>query len=142
MRRAANDLRQRVGHRGSALMFFAALDLVYCASLLDPPMAERRSAALTWLASVLPLWVWGTAWGVVGVVCLWHAFRRRDQVAFAAAIGIKVMWALVSLAGWLVGGVNRGYVSATVWLAFAGFVAIIASWPEPTPGWKERTWTR
>ncbi|WP_346536934.1 hypothetical protein [Micromonospora sp. DPT] len=142
MRWVAGGLRRRVGHRGSALLFFAVLDLVYCYSLLSPSKQARDSDTLKFLAAVLPLWVWAVAWGAVGVVCLRQAFRRRDRVAFAAAIGIKMAWGLVSLGGWLVGGVDRGYVSAAVWLVFAGFVGIIASWPEPPHGWKERAWTQ
>jgi hypothetical protein len=142
MRRVAAALRHRVGHRGSALLFFAALDAVYSVSLLFPGARDQWPESLRWLDTVLPLWVWALAWGAVGAVCGWQAFRRRDQVAFACAIGIKVMWGLVSLGGWLVGGVERGYVSAAVWLVFAAFVGIIASWPEPPHGWKERTWTQ
>jgi hypothetical protein len=142
MRRAAKSLRQRVGHRGSALLFFALLDIVIGLSLLAPSRQARHTDSLVYLASILPLWVWSIAWGAVGVTCLVYAGRRRDQVAFSAAIGIKVLWGLVSLGGWLLGEVDRGYVSAAVWLAMAAFVAIIGAWPEPPPGWKERTWTR
>ena len=141
MRRAAAGLRRRVGHRGSALLFFAVLDFVYCYSLLVPSRDARESPTLKFLAAIVPLWAWAIAWGSVGVVCLAKAFRRRDQAAFALAIGIKVLWGLVSLGGWLIGDVDRGYVSAAVWLVFAAFVGIIASWPEPPPGWKERAWT-
>lgn len=141
MRRAAAGLRRRVGHRGSALLFFAVLDFVYCYSLLAPSREARESPTLRFLAEFLPLWVWAVAWGAVGVVCLWYAPRRRDQLAFTAAIGIKMAWGLTSLGGWLIGGVDRGYVTAAVWLVFAGFVGIIASWPEPPHGWKERAWT-
>lgn len=141
MRRVAGGLRRRVGHRGSALLFFALIDLVYCLSLLAPSKQARDSDTLRFLSGLLPLWTWAAAWGGVGLLCLWGAFRRRDQLAFAGAIGLKVMWGLVSLAGWLTAGVDRGYLSAAVWLVFAGFVGIIASWPEPPAGWKERAWT-
>ena len=135
-----HQVRHRVGHRGSALLFFAVLDLVYCQALLSPSHEARRTAQLMFLAAVVPLWVWAILWGSVGVLCAVQAFRRRDQAAFTAAIGLKVMWGLVSLGGWLVGGVERGYVSAAVWLVFAAFVGIISSWPEPPHGWKERSW--
>lgn len=141
MRRVAKGLRQRVGHRGSALLFFAVLDLVYCASLLFPSPRERHSPGLRFLADIVPLWVWAAAWGGVGLLCLSRSFRRRDAAAFAAAIGIKLLWAIVGMAAWLFGGVERGYLTTVVWLGFATLVAIIASWPEPPPGWKARTWT-
>ncbi|MFF0823072.1 hypothetical protein ACFYUR_22145 [Micromonospora haikouensis] len=141
MRKAASSLRRRVGHRGSALLFFAVLDLVYCHSLLLPSPQARRGELLTFLASMLPLWTWAAAWGAVGALCLVQAFRSRDQAAFAAAIGLKVLWGVVTLGGWVIAGLDRGYVTASVWLVFAAFVGIVASWPEPPHGWKERTWT-
>ncbi|MGW3888880.1 hypothetical protein ACWD69_09335 [Micromonospora chokoriensis] len=141
MRRVAGGLRRRVGYRGSALLFFAVLDVVYCQALLFPSDQARTGEQLRFVATILPLWVWAVGWGGVGVVCLWGALQRRDQAAFTAAIGLKVMWGLLSLAGWLIGGVDRGHVNAAVWLVFAGFVWIIASWPEPPHGWKERAWT-
>lgn len=141
MRRARARLQRRVGNRGSALLFFAVLDLVYCYSLLFPPPRSEWSRSLVFLAGILPLWVWGLTWGAVGVLCACRAFRRRDAAAFAAAIGIKVLWAIAAAAAWLVGGVERGYVNAAVWLAFAGFVWIIAGWPEPVNGKGRPTWT-
>lgn len=140
MHRLARRMRRQVGHRGSALLFFAVLDFVYCYALLAPSASARQSGQLAFLATVLPLWGWAIGWGAVGLVCLVQAFRRRDQIAFTAAIGLKVMWGLVSAGGWIVGGVDRGYVSVVVWLVFAAFVGIIASWPEPPHGWKERAW--
>jgi hypothetical protein len=58
------------------------------------------------------------------------AFLRRDRIPFAVAMAIKVLWAVVTMAGWLFGGVERGYVAAAVWLGLAGWVAIISGWPE------------
>lgn len=142
MRRACSALRRRVGFRGSALLFFALLDLVYGLSLLAPSRAARRSDTLRFVADIAPLWVWAALWGGVGLVCLWQAFRRHDRAAFTAAMGVKVLWGLVMLGGWLFVDLDRGYVSAAVWLAMAAFVGIIAAWPEPVMGWKERAWTR
>ena len=141
MRRMAGGLRRRVGHRGAALLFFAMLDLVYCQALLFPSAQSRAGDQQQFLATILPLWAWAVGWGGVGLVCLWGSVQRRDQAAFTAAIGLKVLWGLLSLAGWLIAGVDRGSVNAAVWLVFAGFVWIIASWPEPPHGWKERAWT-
>jgi len=141
MHRAAQALRHRIGHRGSALLFFAVLDIVYCCSLLFPPAPDQQGAWLRFLAGILPLPAWALIWGAVGLLCLFTAFRRRDSAAFAFAVGIKVLWSMLSLASGAVGGVDRWYVSTVIWLAFAGFVGIIASWPEPPHGWKERRWT-
>ncbi|MEV4846142.1 hypothetical protein AB0K20_23355 [Micromonospora matsumotoense] len=141
MRGAAQTLRRRVGHRGSALLFFALVDVVYCWSMIFPASPDQQGPWLRYLAGVLPLPVWGVAWGTVGLICLRAAFQRQDAGAFAAAVGIKALWATLALAAGVAGGVDRWYVTAVVWLAFAGFVGIIASWPEPPHGWKDRQWT-
>lgn len=124
-------LRQRVGRRGAALLFFAFLDLVYCWSLLDPPRSTRGTVAYAFLASILPLWAWGLMWGAVGVVCLICAFLRHDEIAYTAAISVKVLWGSLFTGAWLFASMERGYVSAAVWLALALLVALIAGWPEP-----------
>jgi hypothetical protein len=131
---ATAAVRQRIGRRGAALLFFAFLDLVYCWSLLDPPASARRSPSFVFLAGVAPLWAWAAAWGGVGVTCLVFALRREDAPAFTAAIGLKVMWGLLFAGGWLFAGLERGYVSAAVWLAFASLVGLLAGWPEVPRG--------
>lgn len=129
-----------VGRRGAALLFFAVLDLVYAVSLVNPDAAARGGQQLRWLAVLAPLWVWAALWGATGTICAVYAFRRRDGLGFTAAIVIKVLWGMASIGGWLVGGVDRGYVSAVVWLAFAAFVWVIAGWPEPGDR-RGPTWT-
>lgn len=126
-----------VGRRGRVLLFFGSLDLVYAVSLTAPDAESRRTAFFTWLADIAPLWVWAIAWGGVGAVCVWQAFCRRDQAGYAAAVSLNVFWGLVSAAGWLFGGVERGYVSAAVWLGLAALVMVISGWPEERkgPGW-------
>lgn len=133
--------RLRFGRRGRVLLFFGLLDLVYGFSLAFPDHETRKSVMFVWLAEVAPPFVWGLTWFLVGVVCLWQAFRRHDQAGFASAIALKVCWGLVSLGGWVLGGVERGYVSAAIWLGLAWFVWNCAGWPEPDLG-KEAEWTR
>ncbi|MEU7741967.1 hypothetical protein [Nonomuraea sp. NPDC049158] len=121
------ELRHRVGRRGCALLFFALLDLIYAASLLSAP----TSGSYRFLADILPLAAWAGLWAAVGLLCLAQAFMRTDRAAFAAAMLIKVVWGLVQFFGWLIAGLDRGYVSAVIWLALAAFVHVIAGWPEP-----------
>lgn len=128
-----------LGKRGRVLLFFGALDLVYAFSLTAPDEATRRGPLFTWLADIGPLWAWAIAWAAVGAVCLWQAWCRRDSIGYAAAIGLKIGWGLVCLGGWLFGDVDRGYVSAAIWLGTAALVGVIASWPEPGGG-KEAGW--
>lgn len=124
-------LAHRIGRRGASLLFFATLDFVYSLSLFAPAPEHRRSSSLVFLSQIMPLWCWGTLWGVVGLVCLVGAFTTRDRWAFAAATSLKVLWGGIILLGWLLAGLERGWLSAAVWLVFAGFVYIVSGWAEP-----------
>jgi hypothetical protein len=130
-----------LGKRGRVLLYFGGLDLVYAVSLAAPDAVTRRAPFFAWLTEIAPTWAWALAWAAVGAICLWQAFCRRDQVGFAAAIGLKIAWGIVCLGGWLFGDVERAYVSAAIWLGLAYFVGNIAGWPEPGDG-KGPTWTR
>jgi hypothetical protein len=121
---------QRVGRRGFALLFFAFLDFVYGFSLLNPPKAGP-GATLAFVDQVMPLSYWGVLWVGVGVVCLIGAFVRQDRWAFAAAMALKTLWGTVMFLGWALFSVDRGWVSAAIWLVFAVWVYIISTWPEP-----------
>jgi hypothetical protein len=133
----------RVGRRGAALLFFVLLDFVYCFALLDAP--RPLVPFYTWMNDIMPIAAWAACWGVVGAICLWYAFRPYDTPAFMAAVGLKVGWGLLALFGWLAGAVDRGYVSAVIWIAFALFVYLIAGGipaaPARPPG-RWRMWTR
>lgn len=130
-----------VGKRGRMLLFFGFLDVVYALSLTAPDQTTRRLPMFVWLAQIAPLYVWASAWGAVGLVCLWQAFRRQDRIGYAAAIGLKIFWGIVCLGAWLFGHVDRGYVSAAIWLGLAYVVSVIAGWAEPGDG-KGPTWIR
>lgn len=131
-----------VGKRGRVLLFFGALDVVYAISLIVPDRATLGGPLFEWLGEIAPLWAWAALWAAVGVVCLWQAFCRRDSIGYAAAILLKLAWGVMCLGGWLFGGVDRGYVSAIIWLGLAWAVVWnVASWPEPGDR-KGPTWTR
>lgn len=120
-----------LGRRGRVLLFFGCLDLVYGASLAFPEVELTHSSLFMYLNSVLPIALFGVLWLVIGVICLWQAFMRRDSLGFAAAISLKVLWGLLCLGGWLFGHVERGYVSAAIWLGLSWFVWTISGWREP-----------
>lgn len=133
--RTLRAMAHRIGRRGYALIFFGLLDLVYGWALTWPDQLTRSVPQNVYAGSLLPLRVWGAAWLAVGVVCLVQSVMRRDSVAFACAIFIKIAWALLAAVGWQTGNVPRGYLSAVIWLVFAGLVSVVASWPEPPPPW-------
>lgn len=132
--RGIATIGRRVGKRGTVLLFLVLLDALYSLSLAAPAPEARQSPTTRYIASIAPLWVWAMLWAAVGVICAVGAFTRRDQWAFACASGLKVLWGLTFALGWALAGLDRGWVSGVIWLAFAAFVMHIASWPEPTPG--------
>ncbi|WP_435233377.1 hypothetical protein [Micromonospora aurantiaca (nom. illeg.)] len=136
MGRAVRRLHHRVGRRGTALLVFAALDLAMAARLATAhPDASRF---YEWLWILTPL---AALWAGVAVVCAVGAFRKPDRLAFAAAIGIKVLWCSLYVCGWLLGQVPDGWVSAAVWGGFAAVVGLVAGWPEPVNGEGRPAWT-
>lgn len=135
----AQQLIARIGRRGCALLFFTLLDFVICYSLLTAPRPLVPFYA--WMAQIMPIDVWAACWGIVGAVCLIFAFRLYDTPAFMAAVGLKIVWGMLAFFGWLA-GVDRGYVTAVVWLGFAAFVFLIAGGiPAPVrAGWRRWPW--
>jgi hypothetical protein len=132
----------RIGRRGAALLFFTLLDFGYGFGLATAP--RPLAPFYGWMAGVMPLGVWAACWVIVGLVCLWYAFRTYDTPAFMAAVALKVGWGLLSLFGWL-GGVDRAWLWALIFLAFAAFVYLIAGGipaAAPRPPGRWRLWTR
>lgn len=134
-------LAHRVGRRGTFLLFLAMLDWIYAYSLAYPTPAAVSTPTYTFLSHIMPLDVWASLWAVVGTVCLVYAFRYRDAPGYAAAMFIKILWAMTFFLGWLFVGVERGYLSTAIWGAFAGVLAIISTWPDPAK-WEGEQWTR
>ncbi len=131
MVRTTISLARRIGRRGTALLFFALLDVIYAISLANPPSGQRRSPTLIYIESLAPLGLWAALWLVVGIICAIGAFMKSDRWAFAAAMFLKLLWGTVFLIGWAVFGLERGYVSAAIWLAFSAYVYVLSTWPEP-----------
>lgn len=139
-RRLIARLWGRLGRRGYALLFFAILDWVYAFSLFNPPKDAAKLGSLMFVAHVAPLWFWAVLWLIPAVLCSWQAWTRSDEAAFTSAIAIKVLWGTLYLVGWVWVHLDRAYVLVAVWWALAGFVGIIASWPEPPTRSPDRAW--
>lgn len=121
---------QRIGRRGAYLLFLAILDLTYAHGLFFPTERAASSPTYVFLAEIFPLHMWAILWAVCGFICLIYSFKKTDAPGFTAAIFIKTIWALISLLGWLFGDIERGYISAAIWLLFVGVTGLIATWPE------------
>jgi hypothetical protein len=122
----------RIGRRGAILLILAVIDIAYGMSLVGPASETLGLAATIWREHYAPLWVWGVGWLVIAAILIVSAFLRNDRFGYAAAIGWKIAWSLTTLASWIVGGVERGWVSSIVWAVVAGMIVVIAGWPEPT----------
>ena len=121
----ARRLWRRIGRRGTTLLFLALVALLYPIGLAGQPPAARQGYEL-----IAPWQVWAGAWAVTGGLCLAQAFMRRDRVAFTAAVAILLAWGSTALAAWLMGINPRGWLSALVWLALGGLIAVISTWTE------------
>jgi hypothetical protein len=128
---AVRSLVDRIGRRGCFLAFLVVLDLAYGLSLAKPVTAARQSPTVKYIAHIFPLWVWAIIWLAVGVACAVGMFVRRDAFAFASAMALTVGWGAIFGAGWLLAGLERGWLTTVIWWSFAAVIALIASWPEP-----------
>jgi hypothetical protein len=138
---ALQGLAARVGRRGAALLFFTGLDILICVSLITAP--RPLVPLYAWMDGMMPIAVWAGLWALVAAVCLVFALRTYDTPAFMAAVALKVGWGLLALYGWLAGAVERGWITAVIWLAFAAFVYLIAGGiPAPLRPGRRWAWTR
>lgn len=120
-----------VGRRGTFLLFLWMLDWVYAFSLIFPTRVSLGSPILMFVSSLrLPLLYWGILWAIIGLICLIYAFKDRDAPAYGASMFLKSLWATMSLFGWIAGYVERGYLAAAIWGAFAALVWVVSTWPD------------
>lgn len=138
VRRWARETSYRLGRRGCFLLFLALLDYVYGLSLWAPTASSLNTPQNQFLTSIAPLTVWGWLWLAVAVACTVYAFRLRDGVGYAAAMFLKMLWGSVFALGWLFADVERAYLSAVIWLSFAGVVYLVATWPDDYKGGPSR----
>lgn len=123
-------ISKALGFRGSFLLAFAFIDLLYAASLANTAGTPiDGNATYRWFAAVMPLGFWAAIWAAVGIVCATCAFLVDDRIGFIAAIGIKIVWASGSLFGCILGDVSLGAVG--LWIGMAFVVWRIAGLPEP-----------
>jgi hypothetical protein len=130
MGRAAINIFHRIGRRGIFLLFLALLDLIVAYSYFYPTLRAIQNPTNVFLAHIAPLSYWGLLWATVGSVCLVCAFAPKDALGYAAAMFLKLLWGTTFLLGWIFTDVERGYLTATIWLAFAGVTGLIATWPD------------
>jgi hypothetical protein len=104
-----NRVMRTLGFRGAALGAFATFDLVWAWSLIDSAAAAPLKAAPTYrviigigsyVSKEYPLLLWAVMMATVGILCGVQAWMDDDRLAYAAAIGIKLIWATATVATW------------------------------------------
>lgn len=133
MRAVVLRAARRLGHRGALLILLGTIALLYGVSLITtPPLPNPPGLRL--LLGVMGLHGWGAtlaAAGAVAILCspLPHG---RDWPGFAVLVLVWLPWSASFFVSWWPDGSNaRGWVSAIVFVAFAGIPAVCATWPEP-----------
>jgi hypothetical protein len=119
----------RIGWRGAALLFFALVGGVYSIALATAP--QPLPEAYVWADRVLPLPAWAAIWGITGAACLVCAFLKHDHTAFVVFAFVSAWWGLLSLTGWLWGGVERGFLNAAIFIPLAGLMYVLAAGLKP-----------
>lgn len=112
--RIIKKVAHRVGRRGFWLLIVAGLALAFTASLLRPSAGQVAT-----FGGVVPLWVWAVLWLTAALVCVVDAFRSRDEVAYAVAVGLWASWSLMSLTAWALGLSARGWLGAIIYAGFS-----------------------
>jgi hypothetical protein len=130
VRRRVTRALDHIGHRGSSLLAFAFIDYVYGIALVTAPAGViETNATYRWFDGIMPLCVWSIFWLAVAVNCTVHAFLHDDRFGFVGAIGIKVVWAIGSLAGCILSDVS--IAGPGLWVGLMFMVWRIAGWAEP-----------
>jgi hypothetical protein len=133
MKRAAGLLRRlavRLGRRGASLLFLGSLSMILAASLLLASPQQATIASYRMLATIAPLAVWGISWLISGLICWTQAFMLQDRIAFALTTAMWWLYGLAHITGIFTGVNPRGWVGGLLWIAFGGWVNLIATWEE------------
>ena len=133
----AHRLARRIGFRGAVLATIATFDVGWGWSLLDPAAARPLTSAAPYHAFIVagrhldggrPLLPWAIALLMVGLLCGVQCWMDDDRPAFAAAMGVKIVMLLMTLAAWPAAGI--GIVrSVIIWTTLAMFVAVMSRLP-------------
>lgn len=117
--------RHLLRRRGGYLLFLALLDIIIGYSLINAPLSGHRSL-------LLPENGWAFTWIAVGSLCVVGAFMKKDRFAYVVAAGLFATWASLYMHLWLVQHVQRGWIAASLFYAFALSTVMISGWPEET----------
>jgi hypothetical protein len=127
-------IAERVGRRGVILLILCVGDIGIGLSFLTPTPELAASQSFVWRSQWMPSYAWGWLWIAVGVTCGVCAFFRHDTLGWSSAVGLKLLWAMMELTGWLAGAIALGFRPALIWTIFAALVLAVAGFTERPSG--------
>lgn len=144
---APGHAANRLGRRGASLLILAGVYLLIGASILiaDPEPDSSEVVIYQMLPAPARAGIW---WAAAGGAA-WAATRRgpgRDGAGFVVVMVpllIRALSHLWSSASWLLSwigqepqiGTPHGWMTAAVWLGFAGLIVVISGWAEVPHGY-------
>lgn len=144
---------RKLGRRGSFLIMFGGIWIVYGLAILVLPDVSRFED-VPFVGPIVDSGLWGLVWAGCGMFGIWSAYRRphnpagADRLGFNAILIPPMIWtafyALSFLAGCASaiiglfvpgGGGSYGQVSSwigiVVWMIAVTVTLLIADWPDP-----------
>jgi len=132
MRCAVRRLGRRLGRRGTILLSYGAVWVLYGYGQLITPQPDQRGLDL--LLQAWPLTVWAGLWIATGCIALATAWMRqgRDVIGFVALVAMVLPWMLgYLLSWWPLDTYPRGWVVALIWAAISVPIVVSSGWQEP-----------
>lgn len=123
-------LLRRIGRRGASLLFVGTLSWILAAALFFAPPHMTTSPGYLVLSDLAPLDLWAFCWTVSACLSWIQAFMIQDRLAFAVATAMWWAYGIAYMFGSITGHNPRGWVGGLLWLAFGGWLNLIATWPE------------
>lgn len=134
-------LRARLGRRGTVLLAFGVVWVVYGWAIHALP----HSVGALGILDKLPTDVWAGMWIVCGLVGAAHSLTRdtRDTLGFSLLVIPPTVWAFGLWWAWLAAlapqvwpfdllpGNPYGWTAGIIWTGIAVVVATVAGWIEP-----------
>jgi hypothetical protein len=133
MRAVVRRVARQVGHRGALLILLGGIALLYGISLITTPPTPHP-LGLRLLLGVMGLHGWGATLAAAGVVAILSSPlpHGKDWPGFTVLVLVWLPWSASFFVSWWPDGSNpRGWVSATVFVAFAAIPAVVSTWGEP-----------
>lgn len=126
--------RIAVSRRGAFLALFGVVFILIGYSYLNIPASSKPflQAYLRTALSIAPIEVYGWLWIVAGSVALLGGIiRRLDWLGFGAAVMLPLLWVAIYFDAQWQDKSPRAWVSALVYLALAGAIALVAGMSDP-----------